>query len=140
MGHSHLQRGAHPSTRGRRSPRSDAFLSFVFPVYFGIPSGWAFLLLGSGSWSARPSTLAPLGRRKRLTVAAEADGDDPVAAIVFDELGSPEPVACDRARSWRSVGCDGFGAGVDGFGTGVDGFGGDGSGEAPARRRSAAAR
>ena len=67
-------------------------LSFVFPVYFGIPSGWAFLLLAVGFLVCAAFTLAPLGRRKRLTVAAEADGDDPVAATVFDELESPEPV------------------------------------------------
>ena len=68
-------------------------LSFVFPVYFGIPSAWAFLLLGIGFLVCAAFTLAPLGRRKRLTVAAEADGDDRVGATVFDELESPEPVA-----------------------------------------------
>jgi UDP-GlcNAc:undecaprenyl-phosphate GlcNAc-1-phosphate transferase len=60
-------------------------LSFVFPVYFGIDSAWAFLLLGLGFLVCAAITLAPLGRRKRLTVAAEAE---PVEAdgVPYDEL------------------------------------------------------
>jgi UDP-GlcNAc:undecaprenyl-phosphate GlcNAc-1-phosphate transferase len=48
-------------------------LTYVFPVYFDIDSGWAFLLLGIGFLICAALTLAPLGRRKRLTVAAEAE-------------------------------------------------------------------
>ena len=64
-------------------------LSFVFPVYLGISSGWAFLLLGIGFIGCAAITLAPLGRRKRLTVAAEGEAADVVATTVFDELESP---------------------------------------------------
>lgn len=66
-------------------------LSFVFPVYLGISSGWAFLLLGIGFLGCAAITLAPLGRRKRLTVAAEGEAADTVATTVFDELESPAP-------------------------------------------------
>ncbi|HEU0182135.1 MAG TPA: MraY family glycosyltransferase, partial [Agromyces mariniharenae] len=92
MGHSHLN--AVLIFYGWTAVASvGCLLSFVFPVYFGIPSGWAFLLLGIGFLVCAVFTLAPLGRRKRLTVAAEADGHDRVAATVFDELESSEPVA-----------------------------------------------
>lgn len=65
-------------------------LSFVFPVYLGIDSIWAFLLLGIGFVVCAAFTLAPLGRRKRLTVAAEGESADTVDAVVFDELESAE--------------------------------------------------
>ncbi|HET8779605.1 MAG TPA: MraY family glycosyltransferase [Agromyces sp.] len=55
-------------------------LTYVFPVYFNIDSGWAFLLLGIGFLVCAAFTLAPLGRRKRLTVAAEAKANGPDAA------------------------------------------------------------
>lgn len=60
-------------------------LTYVFPVYFGIDSGWAFLLLGIGFLVCAAFTLAPLGRRKRLTVAAEAEASR-TGAGAFDEL------------------------------------------------------
>ena len=72
-------------------------LSFVFPVYLGIDSGWAFLLLGLGFVVCAAFTLAPLGRRKRLTVAAEAEPVDVPDAIVFDEL-EPAPVPGQAPR------------------------------------------
>ena len=75
-------------------------LSFVFPVYLGIDSGWAFLLLGLGFLACAAITLAPLGRRKRLTVAAEAESVDVPEAIVFDELEpAPVPVQAPRLES-----------------------------------------
>jgi UDP-GlcNAc:undecaprenyl-phosphate GlcNAc-1-phosphate transferase len=60
-------------------------LSFVFPVYFGIDSAWAFLLLGLGFLVCAAITLAPLGRRKRLTVAAEAEPVE-TDGVPFDEF------------------------------------------------------
>ncbi len=67
-------------------------LSFVFPVYFGISSWWAFILLGIGFLACTAITLAPLGRRKRLTVAAEAD-ERPTDAAALDELEGVAHVA-----------------------------------------------
>ena len=60
-------------------------LTYVFPVYFDIDSMWAFVLLGVGFLVCAALTLAPLGRRKRLTVAAEAEPADAEVAV-FDEL------------------------------------------------------
>ncbi|KQM84036.1 MraY family glycosyltransferase [Agromyces sp. Leaf222] len=60
-------------------------LTYVFPVYLGISARWAFLLLGVGFVACAIVTLAPLGRRKRLTVAAEATSAVPVAPHL-DEL------------------------------------------------------
>ncbi|HEU5222715.1 MAG TPA: MraY family glycosyltransferase [Candidatus Lumbricidophila sp.] len=65
-------------------------LTYVFPVYLGIDAMWAFLLLTVGFVGCAWITLAPLGRRKRRTIAAEvraigssaADGAD-------DELDDP---------------------------------------------------
>jgi UDP-GlcNAc:undecaprenyl-phosphate GlcNAc-1-phosphate transferase len=64
-------------------------LSFVFPVYFGIPSWRAFILLGVGFLVCAAVTLAPLGRRKRLTVAAEAE--EPESDSRLDELEATQP-------------------------------------------------
>lgn len=67
-------------------------LTYVFPLYFGIDAIWGFVFLGVGFIASAIFTLAPLGRRKRLTVAAEAK---PVAAAVsvYDELETgPIPV------------------------------------------------
>jgi UDP-GlcNAc:undecaprenyl-phosphate/decaprenyl-phosphate GlcNAc-1-phosphate transferase len=66
-------------------------LTYVFPVYLNIDSGWAFLLLGIGFLICAALTLAPLGRRKRLTVAAEAEASEADVAV-FDEL-EPAPDA-----------------------------------------------
>jgi UDP-GlcNAc:undecaprenyl-phosphate/decaprenyl-phosphate GlcNAc-1-phosphate transferase len=86
-------------------------LSFVFPVYFGIDSAWAFLLLGLGFLVCAAITLAPLGRRKRLTVAAEAepvetDGepfDEFERARDTDEIHAAEHATTrGRARSVES--------------------------------------
>jgi UDP-GlcNAc:undecaprenyl-phosphate GlcNAc-1-phosphate transferase len=84
MGHSHLH--AVLIFYGWTAVASvGCLLTFVFPVYFGIPSGWAFLILGIGFLVCAAFTLAPLGRRKRLTVAAEAD-DTPPYSPTLDEL------------------------------------------------------
>jgi UDP-GlcNAc:undecaprenyl-phosphate GlcNAc-1-phosphate transferase len=89
MGHSHLN--AVLIFYGWTAVASiGCLLSFVFPVYFGIPSWWAFILLGIGFLVCAAVTLAPLGRRKRLTVAAEAE--EPHSDSRFDELGGPEPL------------------------------------------------
>jgi UDP-GlcNAc:undecaprenyl-phosphate GlcNAc-1-phosphate transferase len=62
-------------------------MTYVFPVYLGIDASWAFLLLGVGFLLCAVFTLAPLGRRKRLTVAAE---ETPVADLPgLDELAGP---------------------------------------------------
>jgi UDP-GlcNAc:undecaprenyl-phosphate GlcNAc-1-phosphate transferase len=66
-------------------------LTYVFPVHLGIDSGWAVLLLALGFLVCAALTLAPLGRRKRLTVAAEAESGETERAM-FDEL-EPAPVA-----------------------------------------------
>ncbi len=60
-------------------------LTYVFPVYFDIDSTWAFALLAVGFLVCAALTLAPLGRRKRLTVAAEGEPADAEVAV-FDEL------------------------------------------------------
>ena len=84
MGHSHLH--AVLIFYGWTAVASvGCLLTFVFPVYFGIPSGWAFLILGIGFLVCAAFTLAPLGRRKRQTVAAEAD-DTPPYSPTLDEL------------------------------------------------------
>ena len=72
MGHSHLH--AVLIFYGWTAVASiGCLLAFVFPVYFGIDSRWAFLILGVGFVILAAVTLAPLGRRKRQTVAAEAE-------------------------------------------------------------------
>jgi UDP-GlcNAc:undecaprenyl-phosphate GlcNAc-1-phosphate transferase len=66
-------------------------MTYVFPVYLGVDANWAFLLLGVGFVICAVFTLAPLGRRKRLTVAAE---EAPVAELSgLDELAAPASVA-----------------------------------------------
>ncbi len=91
MGHSHLH--AVLIFYGWTAVASvGCLLTFVFPVYFGIPSGWAFLILGIGFLVCAAFTLAPLGRRKRQTVAAEAD-DSPPYSPVLDELEARPPSA-----------------------------------------------
>jgi UDP-GlcNAc:undecaprenyl-phosphate GlcNAc-1-phosphate transferase len=66
-------------------------MTYVFPVYLGIDAGWAFVLLGVGFVLCAVFTLAPLGRRKRLTVAAEETPSAELPGI--DELAGPAPVA-----------------------------------------------
>ena len=75
MGHSHLHAVLifYAWTAVRRSDASSRSCS---RSYLGIASGWAFLLLGLGFIVCAAITLAPLGRRKRLTVAAEAEPVD----------------------------------------------------------------
>ncbi|MEF3404350.1 MraY family glycosyltransferase [Agromyces sp. CCNWLW203] len=77
-------------------------LTYVFPVYFKISSLWALLALFIGFVICAVFTLAPLGRRKRLTVAAEAEAvaDVPEAdATGLDELaGTAAAVAADSAN------------------------------------------
>ena len=71
MGHSHLN--AVLIFYGWTAVASIGCLRmYVFPVYFGIDSMWAFVLIAIGFLICAAVTLAPLGRRKRLTVAAEA--------------------------------------------------------------------
>jgi len=66
-------------------------MTYVFPVYLGIDASWAFVLLGVGFILCAVFTLAPLGRRKRLTVAAE---ETPVADLPgLDELAGPASLA-----------------------------------------------
>lgn len=62
-------------------------LTYVFPVYLGIDSMWAFVLLGLGFVALALITLAPLGRRKRLTVAAEEQPAEAPDAVVDGEPG-----------------------------------------------------
>ncbi|QAY74471.1 undecaprenyl/decaprenyl-phosphate alpha-N-acetylglucosaminyl 1-phosphate transferase [Agromyces protaetiae] len=46
-------------------------LTYVLPVYFSMSAMWAFWFIGIGFVVCAGMTLAPLGRRKRQTVAAE---------------------------------------------------------------------
>lgn len=55
-----------------------SLLTFVFPVYFGIPSWVAFVLLAVGVVACAVLTLAPLGRRRRLGAAAEDEEEDAI--------------------------------------------------------------
>lgn len=66
-------------------------LTYVLPVYLGTSAMWAFAFIGVGFVVCAAITLAPLGRRKRLTVAAEAETPDLPEGVVFDEL-EPKPV------------------------------------------------
>ena len=100
MGHSHLN--AVLIFYGWTAVASiGCLLTYVFPVYFGIHSVWAFVLIAIGFLICAAITLAPLGRRKRLTVAAEAKkrADEPG----LDELGSvtadASPQAGDAAQA-----------------------------------------
>ena len=92
MGHSHLN--AVLIFYAWTAVASVGFLlTYVFPL-FGIDAMWGFVFLGVGFVASAIFTLAPLGRRKRLTVAAEAK---PVVAAadlsVYDELETgPIPV------------------------------------------------
>ena len=91
MGHSHLN--AVLIFYGWTAVASvGCLLTYVFPVYFGIDSVWAFVLLAIGFLVCAAITLAPLGRRKRLTVAAEAD-ERLVADPAHDELDGRDGVA-----------------------------------------------
>jgi UDP-GlcNAc:undecaprenyl-phosphate GlcNAc-1-phosphate transferase len=102
MGHSHLH--AVLIFYGWTAVASVGFLlTFVFPVYFGIPSAWAFLILGIGFIICAAFTLAPLGRRKRLTVAAEAD-DTPPYSPSLDELEARPTVPSTGPQPSRSSG------------------------------------
>ncbi|GAA1059637.1 MraY family glycosyltransferase [Agromyces bracchium] len=88
MGHSHLH--AVLIFYGWTAVASfGCLLAFVLPVYFGIDSGWAFLFIGIGFVVLAALTLAPLGRRKRQTVAAEADAAGAPSAPGLDELAAP---------------------------------------------------
>ena len=99
MGHSHLH--AVLILYGWTAVASiGCLLTYVFPVYFKISSLWAILALFVGFVICAVITLAPLGRRKRLTVAAEAESVDeiPAADVAgLDELaGSEASVAAAR--------------------------------------------
>jgi UDP-GlcNAc:undecaprenyl-phosphate GlcNAc-1-phosphate transferase len=101
MGHSHLH--AVLILYGWTAVASvGCLLTYVFPVYFKISSLWALLALFIGFVICAVITLAPLGRRKRLTVAAEAEAvaDLPEAdATGLDELaGTEAAVAADPAK------------------------------------------
>ncbi|MGH3705933.1 MAG: MraY family glycosyltransferase, partial [Agromyces sp.] len=77
MGHSHLH--AVLILYGWTAVASvGCLLTYVFPVYFKISSLWALLALFIGFVICAVITLAPLGRRKRLTVAAEAEAIDEI--------------------------------------------------------------
>ncbi|MGR0320135.1 MraY family glycosyltransferase [Agromyces sp. ZXT2-3] len=90
MGHSHLH--AVLIFYGWTAVASfGCLLAFVLPVYFGVDSGWAFLFIGVGFVVLAALTLAPLGRRKRQTVAAEADAAGAPSTAGLDELAAPEP-------------------------------------------------
>ncbi|WP_139417558.1 MraY family glycosyltransferase [Agromyces laixinhei] len=95
MGHSHLH--AVLILYGWTAVASvGCLLTYVFPVYFKISSLWALLALFIGFVICAVITLAPLGRRKRLTVAAEAEAVDetPEAdAAGLDELAGAEASA-----------------------------------------------
>lgn len=86
MGHSHLN--AVLILYGWTAVASvGCLLTYVLPTYFGIDSMWAFVFLGVGFLVCAVITLAPLGRRKRLTIAAE---ERPAATPVSaDELEGP---------------------------------------------------
>ncbi|SIO18583.1 MraY family glycosyltransferase [Agromyces cerinus] len=106
MGHSHLH--AVLILYGWTAVASiGCLLTYVFPVYFKISSLWALLALFIGFVICAVITLAPLGRRKRLTVAAEAVAVDeiPEAEIAgLDELaGAEASVALDGSRSPASA-------------------------------------
>ena len=74
MGHSHLH--AVLIFYGWTAVASvGCLLTFVFPVYFGIASSWAFLILGIGFVICAALTLAPLGRRKRRPSPPRPSGD-----------------------------------------------------------------
>ncbi|MBM7831144.1 UDP-GlcNAc:undecaprenyl-phosphate GlcNAc-1-phosphate transferase [Agromyces cerinus] len=92
MGHSHLH--AVLILYGWTAVASiGCLLTYVFPVYFKISSLWALLALFIGFVICAVITLAPLGRRKRLTVAAEAVAVDeiPEAEVAgLDELAGVE--------------------------------------------------
>ncbi|WP_082601033.1 MraY family glycosyltransferase [Agromyces sp. Root81] len=71
-------------------------LAYVFPVYLKISSLWALLAIFIGFVVCAVITLAPLGRRKRLTVAAEAEPLDelPESDVAgLDELAGAEASA-----------------------------------------------
>lgn len=114
MGHSHLH--AVLILYGWTAVASiGCLLTYVFPVYFKISSLWAILALFVGFVICAVITLAPLGRRKRLTVAAEAESVDEVPAADvagLDELAGSEAsvrqaqdgaAALDEARSPASA-------------------------------------
>lgn len=108
MGHSHLN--AVLIFYGWTAVASvGCLLTYVFPVYFDLDVVWAFVFLGVGFVVCTALTLAPLGRRKRQTVAAEerpvegpvnaaggaseapldADGLDELAGTPSVESGDP---------------------------------------------------
>ena len=114
MGHSHLH--AVLILYGWTAVASiGCLLTYVFPVYFKISSLWAILALFVGFVICAVITLAPLGRRKRLTVAAEVESVDEVPAADvagLDELAGSEAsvrqaqdgaAALDEARSPASA-------------------------------------
>jgi len=109
MGHSHLN--AVLILYGWTAVASvGCLLTYVLPVYFHLSTWWAFVFLGVGFLACTIITLAPLGRRKRLTVAAEerppsatpvgASADLPDVAV--DELaGSPSVESGDPPTGAR---------------------------------------
>ncbi|MGW9631566.1 MraY family glycosyltransferase [Agromyces sp. NPDC055520] len=93
MGHSHLH--AVLILYGWTAVASvGCLLTYVFPVYFKISSLWALLALFIGFVICAAITLAPLGRRKRLTVAAEAEAVDETGRA--DELPETDAAGLDE--------------------------------------------
>ncbi|UOE44602.1 MraY family glycosyltransferase [Agromyces larvae] len=77
-------------------------LTYVFPVYLGTSARWAFLLMGIGFVVCAALTLAPLGRRKRLTVAAEERPR--VEGSTADELSDASEASDPSAASALAAG------------------------------------
>lgn len=96
MGHSHLH--AVLIFYAWTAVASIGFLlTFVFPVYFGIEPGWAFLFLGVGFVICAVLTLAPLGRRKAtLTEEGPTAGVALEASPPSGSLRASEPEGTDR--------------------------------------------
>ncbi|WP_127793002.1 MraY family glycosyltransferase [Agromyces sp. LHK192] len=74
-------------------------LTYVLPVYLQTSARWALAFIGVGFVVCAVLTLAPLGRRKRLTVTAEetpsAERDAAQALVGMDELSA----SAERAES-----------------------------------------
>ena len=101
MGHSHLH--AVLIFYGWTAVASfGCLLAFVFPVYFGIDSSWAFLILGIGFVILAALTLAPLGRRKRQTVAA-SPRRRPLPRPGSTSSRAPRPCPTPTARRRRTA-------------------------------------
>ncbi|MRG61447.1 undecaprenyl/decaprenyl-phosphate alpha-N-acetylglucosaminyl 1-phosphate transferase [Agromyces sp. CFH 90414] len=68
-------------------------LTYVLPVYLGTSARWALAFIGVGFVVCAVVTLAPLGRRKRITVAAEeapVEGGEAAHLAGADELAAAD--------------------------------------------------